>query len=144
MNKIQNIVLAHELSAGSECSENSEDGSLSRPCRGIINPNYPGFQHLAPAFLSVFNEDRTDSPDLPSEFSEQELDNKINECRNNNKNIIETTKETNEEDNNDNCDRINHFDTQKDEHKFFYKKSKFNIQVGNLIVFLCDHVKLVN
>ncbi|CAG5096451.1 Similar to Schip1: Schwannomin-interacting protein 1 (Mus musculus) [Cotesia congregata] len=118
----------HELSAGSECSENSEDGSLSRPCRGIINPNYPGFQHLAPAFLSIFNEDRTDSPDLPSEFSEQELDNKINECRNNNKNIIDTTKETNEEDNNDNCDRINHFDTQKDEHKFFYKKSKFNIQ----------------
>ncbi|XP_053594189.1 schwannomin-interacting protein 1 homolog isoform X4 [Microplitis demolitor] len=119
---------AHELSARSECSENSEDVSLSRPCRGIINPNYPGFQHLTPAFLSVFNEDRPESPDLSSTFNEQELENKIHECCNNNKNEIDIIKETVEKENKDNCDRVNNFDTQKDEHKFFYKKSKLDIQ----------------
>ncbi|XP_034951662.1 general transcriptional corepressor trfA isoform X2 [Chelonus insularis] len=137
----------HELSAGSECSDNSDDGSLPRVCRGIINPNYPGFQHLAPAFLSVFSEEeQSDSRDSSVRINDQESENKINDCCNNNNNNNNNLNNNNNINNNHNNKdeekeeaelekqiepepvSVNRLDIRKEENKFFYDKSKLNIQ----------------
>ncbi|XP_015109715.1 schwannomin-interacting protein 1 homolog isoform X2 [Diachasma alloeum] len=106
---------AHELSGGSDCSDNSEEGSVPGSCRGIINPNYPGFQHLAPSFLSIFGgeeqppDSRHSSPRIDEENFEKE------EGQNNNQDHSVG-------------DSVNRLDGRKSEHKFFYEKPKLNIQ----------------
>ncbi|KAK9306448.1 hypothetical protein QLX08_002946 [Tetragonisca angustula] len=107
---------SHELTP-SEWSDWSEEGNLPSSCRGIVNPNYPGFQHLAPSLLSDtdLTEDEHEScPDYirlndidarPTDSAEND-----NECNNN----VE--------------DSINHLCGQRNERKIFYEKPKFNIQ----------------
>lgn len=91
--------------SGSDWSIYSEDGNLPEGCRGIVNPNYPGFQHLGPSLLS----DTDDTEDEEPEISEDEF--------NNNKNNDETV---NRLDN-------NHLDKEK---QLFYDKPKFNLQMN--------------
>ena len=52
--------------SGSDWSIYSEDGNLPAGCRGIVNPNYPGFQHLGPSLLS-------DTDDTDDERDDDEL-----------------------------------------------------------------------
>jgi len=109
---------SHELTP-SEWSDWSEEGNLPAGCRGIVNPNYPGFQHLAPSLLSDtdLTEDEHDScSDSPSlhhhdEVSPTRLSDNDNEYNNN----ID--------------DSINHLCGQRNDRKIFYEKPKFNIQV---------------
>ncbi|KAG7201316.1 hypothetical protein KM043_004088 [Ampulex compressa] len=105
---------SHELTP-SEWSDWSEEGNLPAGCRGIVNPNYPGFQHLAPSLLSDadLTEDEHEGCHDYSRLNEIDarpaLDN-LNEYNNN----VD--------------DSINHFCVQKNERKIFYEKPKFNIQ----------------
>ncbi|XP_031847669.1 schwannomin interacting protein 1 isoform X2 [Nomia melanderi] len=104
---------SHELTP-SEWSDWSEEGNLPAGCRGIVNPNYPGFQHLAPSLLSDtdLTEDEHEScPDytILNEINARPVEND-NEYNNN----IE--------------DSINHLCGQKNQRKTFYEKPKFNIQ----------------
>ncbi|KOX70681.1 hypothetical protein WN51_05258 [Melipona quadrifasciata] len=107
---------SHELTP-SEWSDWSEEGNLPSGCRGIVNPNYPGFQHLAPSLLSdtdLTEDEHEGCPDYirlndidarPTDSAEND-----NECNNN----VE--------------DSINHLCGQRNERKIFYEKPKFNIQ----------------
>ncbi|XP_014473718.1 PREDICTED: uncharacterized protein LOC106743915 isoform X1 [Dinoponera quadriceps] len=108
---------SHELTP-SEWSDWSEEGNLPAGCRGIVNPNYPGFQHLAPSLLSDtdLTEDEHDScsdyppppPLYPGVHQEQPpLENEYN---------------------NNVDDSINHLCGQRNDRKVFYEKPKFNIQ----------------
>lgn len=108
---------SHELTP-SEWSDWSEEGNLPAGCRGIVNPNYPGFQHLAPSLLSDtdLTEDEHDScsdypPHYPGVHQEQ------------------TPLENGNEYNNNVDDSINHLYGQRNDRKVFYEKPKFNIQV---------------
>ncbi|XP_017757648.1 PREDICTED: uncharacterized protein LOC108548985 isoform X2 [Eufriesea mexicana] len=104
---------SHELTP-SEWSDWSEEGNLPAGCRGIVNPNYPGFQHLAPSLLSDtdLTEDEHEScPDYP----------RLND--------IDTRPAENDNEYNNNVeDSINHLCGQRNERKIFYEKPKFNIQ----------------
>ncbi|XP_011299056.1 uncharacterized protein Schip1 isoform X2 [Fopius arisanus] len=104
---------AHELSGGSDCSDNSEEGSVPGSCRGIINPNYPGFQHLAPSFLSIFGGEEQPPETRRSSPRCDDL-NFSNQVQNNNQDHS--------------GDSVNRLDGRKSEHKFFYEKPKLNIQ----------------
>ncbi|XP_011153906.1 IQCJ-SCHIP1 readthrough transcript protein isoform X1 [Harpegnathos saltator] len=107
---------SHELTP-SEWSDWSEEGNLPAGCRGIVNPNYPGFQHLAPSLLSDtdLTEDEHDScsdypPLYPGIHQEQ------------------APLENGNEYNNNVDDSINHLCGQRNDRKVFYEKPKFNIQ----------------
>ncbi|XP_026674932.1 schwannomin-interacting protein 1 homolog isoform X2 [Ceratina calcarata] len=104
---------SHELTP-SDWSDWSEEGNLPAGCRGIVNPNYPGFQHLAPSLLSDtdLTEDEHDScPDYTG------------------LNDIDTRPTVNDNEYNNNVeDSINHLFGQRNERKIFYEKPKFNIQ----------------
>lgn len=100
----------------SEWSDWSEEGNLPAGCRGIVNPNYPGFQHLAPSLLSDtdLTEDEHDScSDYPPLYSVHHR---------------EVAQENGNEYNNNVDDSINHLCGQRNDRKIFYEKPKFNIQ----------------
>ncbi|XP_011253246.1 IQCJ-SCHIP1 readthrough transcript protein isoform X3 [Camponotus floridanus] len=99
----------------SEWSDWSEEGNLPAGCRGIVNPNYPGFQHLAPSLLSDtdLTEDEHDScSDYPPLYGVHP----------------EIVPENGNEYNNNVDDSINHLCGQRNDRKIFYEKPKFNIQ----------------
>ncbi|KAJ8687285.1 hypothetical protein QAD02_023079 [Eretmocerus hayati] len=97
-----------------DLSEYSEDGNLPAGCRGIVNPNYPGFQHLGPSLLS----------DVDDTDDEYELTDQLNEL-NDNSNCINN----NESDSILDETLVNRLDAQRDQHKqLFYERPKFNIQ----------------
>ncbi|XP_050453811.1 schwannomin-interacting protein 1 homolog isoform X2 [Cataglyphis hispanica] len=100
----------------SEWSDWSEEGNLPAGCRGIVNPNYPGFQHLAPSLLSDtdLTEDEHDScSDYPPLYGVHHR---------------EVAPENGNEYNNNVDDSINHLCGQRNDRKIFYEKPKFNIQ----------------
>ncbi|KAL6438982.1 hypothetical protein ACFW04_003777 [Cataglyphis niger] len=100
----------------SEWSDWSEEGNLPAGCRGIVNPNYPGFQHLAPSLLSDtdLTEDEHDScSDYPPLYGVHHR---------------EIAPENGNEYNNNVDDSINHLCGQRNDRKIFYEKPKFNIQ----------------
>ncbi|XP_070163947.1 schwannomin-interacting protein 1 homolog isoform X2 [Polyergus mexicanus] len=101
----------------SEWSDWSEEGNLPAGCRGIVNPNYPGFQHLAPSLLSDtdLTEDERDScSDYPSLYGVHHRE------------VVQEN--GNEYNNNVDDDSINHLCGQRNDRKIFYEKPKFNIQ----------------
>ncbi|XP_076280039.1 schwannomin interacting protein 1 isoform X2 [Lasioglossum baleicum] len=106
---------SHELTP-SEWSDWSEEGNLPAGCRGIVNPNYPGFQHLGPSLLS--------DTDLDEDEDEHETNpdyarlNEINARRVENEEYINNIE-----------DSINHLSGQKNQRKIFYEKPKFNIRI---------------
>lgn len=103
---------SHELTP-SEWSDWSEEGNLPAGCRGIVNPNYPGFQHLAPSLLS--------DTDLTEDEHES--------CDYTRLNDIDARPAENDNEYNNNVeDSINHLCGQRNERKIFYEKPKFNIQ----------------
>ncbi|KAI4472263.1 hypothetical protein M0802_016999 [Mischocyttarus mexicanus] len=105
---------SHELTP-SEWSDLSEEGNLpSSSCCGIVNINYPGFQHLAPSLLSDtdLTEDEHDS--CPDYIRLNDIDSRSSENGNEYNNNID--------------DSINHLCGQRNDHKTFYEKPKFNIQ----------------
>ncbi|XP_017787671.1 PREDICTED: schwannomin-interacting protein 1 homolog isoform X2 [Habropoda laboriosa] len=83
-------------------------------CRGIINPNYPGFQHLASSLLS------------DTDLTEDEHESCSDYTRLND--IDATPAENDNEFNNNVEDSINHLCGQRNDRKIFYEKPKFNIQ----------------
>ncbi|XP_071861390.1 schwannomin interacting protein 1 isoform X4 [Bombus fervidus] len=104
---------SHELTP-SEWSDWSEEGNLPSGCRGIVNPNYPGFQHLAPSLLS------------DTDLTEDEHESCADYTR---LNDIDTRPAENDNEYNNNVeDSINHLCGQRNERKIFYEKPKFNIQ----------------
>lgn len=104
----------------SDISEYSEDGNLPVGCRGIVNPNYPGFQHLGPSLLSDTDDTDEDERELEDDESLTGEDpvqrDDLYNNNNNNNNIVD--------------EAINRLDAQREEQKqFFYEKPKFNIEV---------------
>ncbi|CAL1673315.1 unnamed protein product [Lasius platythorax] len=100
----------------SEWSDWSDEGNLPAGCRGIVNPNYPGFQHLAPSLLSDtdLTEDEHDScSEYPPLYGVHHR---------------EIAPENGNEYNNNVDDSINHLCGQRNDRKIFYEKPKFNIQ----------------
>ncbi|XP_070520688.1 schwannomin-interacting protein 1 homolog isoform X3 [Cardiocondyla obscurior] len=99
----------------SEWSDWSEEGNLPTGCRGIVNPNYPGFQHLAPSLLSDtdLTEDEHDSCSDYPPFQHAET---------------APLPENDDNEYNNNIDDINHLCGQRNDRKIFYEKPKFNIQ----------------
>ncbi|XP_053974231.1 ras guanine nucleotide exchange factor B isoform X2 [Hylaeus anthracinus] len=104
---------SHELTP-SEWSDWSEEGNLPAGCRGIVNPNYPGFQHLAPSLLSDTDLTEDEHESCPDYATLNEIDTRPVENDNEYNNNIE--------------DSINHLCGQKNQRKTFYEKPKFNIQ----------------
>ncbi|XP_015429490.1 PREDICTED: uncharacterized protein LOC107186179 [Dufourea novaeangliae] len=104
---------SHELTP-SEWSDWSEEGNLPAGCRGIVNPNYPGFQHLAPSLLSDTDLTEDEHESCPDYTRFNEIDARPVENDNEYNNNIE--------------DSINHLCGQKNQRKIFYEKPKFNIQ----------------
>ncbi|XP_071573687.1 uncharacterized protein Schip1 isoform X2 [Temnothorax nylanderi] len=103
----------------SEWSDWSEEGNLPAGCRGIVNPNYPGFQHLAPSLLSDtdLTEDEHDSySDYPPLHHYHHHDE------------VAPLPENDNEYNNNIDDSVNHLSGQRNDRKIFYEKPKFNIQ----------------
>lgn len=89
-------------------SEDSDDGNLHLG-RGIVNPNYPGFQHLAHTLDIELDLDSEDDY-----VTEQNVNN------NNNQSItIDTV--------NDKIDSVNRLDSVENIQKVFYDKPVFNI-----------------
>ncbi|XP_076633003.1 schwannomin interacting protein 1 isoform X2 [Colletes latitarsis] len=104
---------SHELTP-SEWSDWSEEGNIPTGCRGIVNPNYPGFQHLAPSLLSDTDLTEDEQESCPDYTRLNEIDARPVENDNEYNNNIE--------------DSINHLCGQKNLRKSFYEKPKFNIQ----------------
>ncbi|XP_043262561.1 ras guanine nucleotide exchange factor B isoform X1 [Colletes gigas] len=104
---------SHELTP-SEWSDWSEEGNIPAGCRGIVNPNYPGFQHLAPSLLSDTDLTEDEQESCPDYIRLNEIDARPVENDNEYNNNIE--------------DSINHLCGQKNLRKSFYEKPKFNIQ----------------
>ena len=103
-------------STPSDWSDWSEEGNLPPGCRGIVNPNYPGFHHLGPSLLSDtdLTEDEQENYDFPnvkehSPNNENEFNNNVQE-----KIIVEN---------------VNQLDGHNKDQKIFYDKPKFNIHV---------------
>ncbi|XP_017787673.1 PREDICTED: uncharacterized protein LOC108570339 isoform X4 [Habropoda laboriosa] len=116
---------SHELTP-SELSDWSEEGNLPAGCRGIINPNYPGFQHLASSLLS------------DTDLTEDEHESCSDYTRLND--IDATPAENDNEFNNNVEDSINHLCGQRNDRKIFYEKPKFNIQAEDIVV---EHIDLI-
>lgn len=110
---------SHELTP-SEWSDWSEEGNLPAGCRGIVNPNYPGFQHLAPSLLSDTDLTEDEHESCPDYTRLNDLDARPAENDNEYNNNIE--------------DSINQLCKQKNGRKIFYEDLKFNIQVINMFV----------
>ncbi|CAK9800436.1 Schwannomin-interacting protein 1 [Anthophora plagiata] len=104
---------SHELTP-SELSDWSEEGNLPAGCRGIVNPNYPGFQHLAPSLLSDTDLTEDEHESCPDYIRLNDIDVRPVENDNEYNNNVE--------------DSINHLCGQRNDRKIFYEKPKFNIQ----------------
>ncbi|CAK9830740.1 Schwannomin-interacting protein 1 [Anthophora retusa] len=104
---------SHELTP-SELSDWSEEGNLPAGCRGIVNPNYPGFQHLAPSLLSDTDLTEDEHESCPDYTRLNDIDARPVENDNEYNNNVE--------------DSINHLCGQRNDRKIFYEKPKFNIQ----------------
>lgn len=102
---------------------------LSHQHRGIVNPNYPGFQHLAhtldysikPASDTDFTDDEFDCDILTAH-----TDADINNINNNN---------NGDEDTDQHIDSVNRLDSVENIKKVLYDKPVFNIPLE------CEHVK---
>lgn len=101
----------------------SDDGNCRGPAgaRGIVNPNYPGFQHLADQLH------QSDTDDTEEDGVTGSSNNNYNNNNNNN---------NGDEDNNGSdivieskIDSVNHLDSVENFQKAFYDKPKFNIPV---------------
>ncbi|CAH1117589.1 unnamed protein product [Phaedon cochleariae] len=93
-------------------SESSEDGNLSDAAilpqrRGIVNPNYPGFQHLAHTLAS------------DADYTDDDLDFAQPDAEANNNNVTETDYK---------IDSVNRLDSVENIQKVFYDKPAFNIE----------------
>ena len=93
-------------------------------CRGIVNPNYPGFQHLAPSLLSDTDLTEDEHESCPADYIRLTNDIDARPTEND-------SAENDNECNNNVEDSINHLCGQRNERKIFYEKPKFNIQVNN-------------
>lgn len=96
----------------------SDDGNLSdntRP-RGIVNPNYPGFQHLAHTL------DYSIKACSDTDFTDDDLDIDVNTKINDN-----NINNNNEEDLEYKIDSVNRLDSVENIQKVFYDKPKLNI-----------------
>lgn len=102
----------------------SDDGNCRGPAgaRGIVNPNYPGFQHLADQL----------HPSDTDDTEEEAYTGSNNNYNNNNNN------NNGDEDNNgyehgieSKIDSVNHLDSVENFQKAFYDKPKFNIPVDS-------------
>ncbi|XP_033341378.1 schwannomin interacting protein 1 isoform X3 [Megalopta genalis] len=117
---------SHELTP-SEWSDWSEEGNLPAGCRGIVNPNYPGFQHLAPSLLSDTDLTEDEHESCPDYVRLNEINARPVENDNEYNNNIE--------------DSINHLCGQKNQRKIFYEKPKFNIQTEDIVVEQIDLIR---
>ncbi|KAJ8917546.1 hypothetical protein NQ315_005595 [Exocentrus adspersus] len=106
-------------------SESSDEGNLSErgalQTRGIVNPNYPGFQHLAHTLeYSIKASSDTDftDDDFESEALTAKLQAEAN-VNNNNNNIEDTDYK---------IDSVNRLDSVENIQKVFYDKPVFNIE----------------
>ncbi|KAJ8972576.1 hypothetical protein NQ314_000104 [Rhamnusium bicolor] len=105
-------------------SESSEEGNLSNrgtlERRGIVNPNYPGFQHLAHTLdYSIKASSDTDFTD--DDFECESLTAKLQaEANVNNNNNVEDTDYQ--------IDSVNRLDSVENIQKVFYDKPVFNIE----------------
>ncbi|CAH0556421.1 unnamed protein product [Brassicogethes aeneus] len=109
-------------------SESSDEGNLSNTRgtiqrRGIVNPNYPGFQHLAHTLdytIKVSSDvDLTDDEIDCDLLSKEQQD---SNCNNNNNNAEEDTDFPL-----DHIDSVNRLDSVENIQKVFYDKPVFNI-----------------
>lgn len=103
----------------------SEEGNLSNQVstlqhrRGIVNPNYPGFQHLAHTLdygIRAPSDTDFEDDDLECETLTARLNEEANNINNNN-NDTEY----------DQIDGVNRLDSVENIQKIFYEKSVFNI-----------------
>lgn len=110
----------------SDWSDWSEESNAPPGCRGIVNPNYPGFHHLGPSLLSDtdLTEDELDIQDTQRVNDTQDFSDIRNEFNNNIKEQLSS-------------ENINQLNGHNFEPKIFYDKPKFNIH--NLSS-LCDAV----
>ncbi|XP_033208357.1 schwannomin-interacting protein 1 homolog isoform X2 [Belonocnema kinseyi] len=111
---------SHE-STPSDWSDWSEEGNLPPGCRGIVNPNYPGFHHLGPSLLS----------DTDSHLTEDEQDSCAFSTLNDKHSSIEGGNEFNNNVQPLTFENINQLDGLNIEQKIFYDKPKFNIHTVN-------------
>lgn len=105
-------------------SESSDEGNLlsNRPNtvqrRGIVNPNYPGFQHLAHTLDYSINKASSDTDFTDDDFEcDDPLNSKaiVNNINNNNNNINDDTDEYH-------IDSVNRLDSVENIQKVFYDK----------------------
>ncbi|XP_046412974.1 schwannomin-interacting protein 1 homolog isoform X7 [Neodiprion lecontei] len=116
---------SHELTP-SEWSDWSEEGNLPTRCRGIVNPNYPGFQHLATSLLS--DTDLTEDELEAYEVSKLTCNLNNNQYNNNtDENLIGGS--------------VNHLQGQQSDRKFIYEKPKFNIHQEEATVEYIDLIR---
>lgn len=102
-------------------SDSSDEGN----CRGIVNPNYPGFQHLA---HHLHNSDTDDTEDEGDTCNNNNNNYKNNNNNNNNgDDHIDDFRNSTES----KIDSVNHLDSVENFQKDFYDKPKFNIPVDS-------------
>jgi IMP dehydrogenase/GMP reductase len=101
----------------------SDDGNCrdTTGARGIVNPNYPGFQHLADQ-LHQSDTDDTEEEGYTGSNNNYNNNNNNNEDEDNNcfDNVTESK-----------IDSVNHLDSIENFQKAFYDKPKFNIPVDS-------------
>ncbi|XP_056639444.1 general transcriptional corepressor trfA [Diorhabda sublineata] len=108
-------------------SESSDDGNLSNrgtvQRRCVVNPNYPGFQHLAHTLTSdaEYTDDDLECESLNVEISGDSLTAKLEAEANNNNNIEEI-------DTDYKIDSVNRLDSVENIQKVFHDKPAFNIE----------------
>lgn len=104
----------------------SEEGNLSNQVtlqhRGIVNPNYPGFQHLAHTLdYTIKTSSDTDFTDDDESLTAR-LNAEANNINNNNNNVEDTV---------DHIDGVNRLDSVENIQKVFYDKPVFSVSSGN-------------
>ncbi|RZF38558.1 hypothetical protein LSTR_LSTR006153 [Laodelphax striatellus] len=125
-----------EVSA-SITSESSDSEEVTAPPvlkRGIINPNYPGFQHLADQLLNSCDEDIAclvnNKNKLKNINNNIIHNNNVNDDNNNNANNSERIRNATDENLICAVDSVNQL--SGDSYKTFYDTPKFNIPVENI------------
>ncbi|XP_049822792.1 general transcriptional corepressor trfA-like isoform X2 [Aethina tumida] len=113
----------------SESSDEGNDVTRRRGCtlqrRGIVNPNYPGFQHLAHTL------DYTIKASSDTDFTDDDLDSDLpinaqvdtNSLNNNNNSVADDTEFPL-----DHIDSVNRLDSVENIQKVFYDKPVFNLE----------------
>ncbi|PSN35609.1 hypothetical protein C0J52_24480 [Blattella germanica] len=118
----------------------SDDGNCRGPLtttggRGIVNPNYPGFQHLAHQLHP------SDSDETEEEGDSRSNNNYNNNNNNNNNNNGDDDVDDSVE---SKIDSVNHLDSVENFQKAFYDKPKFNIPVEPELECCCGAVSEIN